>query len=106
LLFLQSHNSNCDSTLVQTYVSAIFAAPKALVSWTDARLVAVLTIEVYLTQLLFVEACKRVHASLIAPLEHSSVVHVPLGAPLFVIAGIAVEFGEQLRNRKLKRQSA
>ena len=121
-LFLQPQNSNCDSTLVQTYVSAIFAAPKAFVSWTDAGLLAVLGIEAHLPQLLFVEACKRAHASLIAPPEYSSVVlsstlgtallrdiplfHVRLGTPLFVIAGIAVELGKQSRNRKLKHQLA
>lgn len=66
---LQPHNSNCDSTLVQTYVSAIFAAPKALVSWTDAGLLAAPGLEVYLAQLLFAEAYMCAPASLIAPSE-------------------------------------
>jgi S-adenosylmethionine uptake transporter len=102
-------------------VSALFADWKAPVSWEDGGLMVVLGAEVYLAQLFFVEAYRRAPASLIAPLEYSTVVwscilgfaifhdmpaaHVVVGAFLIILSGIAIGWGEHAAHRKSKLQS-
>jgi len=129
-VILTRKDSAQESTSVQLLVtaivfgiaSAVFANWKAPVSWEDAGLMAILGLEVYLAQLFFVEAYRRAPASLLAPLEYSTVVwssilgfalfsdlpaaHVLLGAFLIVLAGIAICLGEQANSRKLKLQSS
>jgi len=129
-VLLTRKDSTQESTSVQLLITAVvfglvsgvFAQWKVPASWIDIGLMAILGLEVYLAQLFFVEAYRRAPASLIAPLEYSTIVwssllgliffhdtptaHVLAGAVLIMMAGVAVGVGEQLVARKLKLQSS
>jgi S-adenosylmethionine uptake transporter len=98
-----------NTSVVCVALSLVFMTWKTPASLTDWCLILFLGIQIYLAQYFFIQACRFAPASLIGPLEYTSLVwscalgflifaEVPtipvlIGAVLVTVSGIAVAFG-------------